>query len=59
MLSGTQYILLEGVLYYVTEDKTLRVVPPAEDRKQLFDERIFSGHLRDAKIHGVLASGRV
>ena len=40
------------------KDKTLRIVPPQGDRKQLFDEvhaGVWGGHLKDAKIHGELA----
>ena len=51
-------MLLEGVLHFVMKDKTLRIVPPQWDRKQLFDEvhaGVWGGHLKDAKIHGELA----
>ena len=57
-VSGQLYVLLEGVLYHVERDKTLRVIPPECDRRPLFDEvhgGAFSGHLRDAKIHGELS----
>ena len=53
-----QYVLIEGVLHYVSKDKTLRLIPPEEDRHQLFDEvhgGMFGGHLREAKIFGELA----
>lgn len=52
--------MLEGVLYYVEKDKTLKIIPPQEDRKSLFTEvhsGRFGGHLRDAKIHGELSKG--
>ena len=49
-VSGQQYVLLEGVLYHVERDKTLRVIPPECDRRPLFDDGAFSGHLRDAKF---------
>ena len=58
VLSKQQYLLLDGVLYFVEKDKTLKVVPPVEDRKQLFEEvhgGAFGGHLRDAKVHGELS----
>ena len=58
VLSGPQYLLVEGVLYFVEHDKTLRLVPPTEDRKPLFEEvhsGKFGGHLRDSKVHGALA----
>ena len=45
----------EGVLYYVETDKTLCLIPPAGDRKHLFEEAHsgkFGAHLRDAKVHG-------
>ena len=57
VLASSQYSLLEGVLYHVEKDKTLRVVPPAEEREKLFHEAHdgkFGGHLRDAKVHGQL-----
>ena len=57
-ITGQQYVLLEGVLHFVMKDKTLRIVPPQGDRKQLFDEvhaGVWEGHLKDAKIHGELA----
>ena len=47
----------EGVLYYVESDKTLHLIPPAGDRKHLFEEAHsgkFDAHLRDAKVHGEL-----
>ena len=53
-VSGQQYVLLEGVLYHM---ERARVIPPECDRRPLFDEvhgGAFSGHLRDAKIHGEL-----
>ena len=45
-------MLLEGDLYHVERDKTLRVIPPECDRRHLFDEvhgSAFSGHLRGCK----------
>lgn len=56
-LTKSQYELLEGVLYHVESDKTLRIVPPTSHRKKLFDEvhsGRLSGHLRDAKMPGQL-----
>ena len=58
VLSRQQYLLLEGVLYWVAKDNTLKVIPPESDRKRLFEEvhgGVFGGHLRDAKIHGELS----
>lgn len=57
VLSKHQYLLLGGILHYVMKDKTLRIIPPTEDRKSLFKEvhaGAFSGHLRDSKMHGEL-----
>lgn len=48
----------ERVLYYVESDKTLHLIPPAGDRKHLFEEAHsgkFGAHLRDAKVHGELS----
>ena len=58
LLSRAQYHMEEGVLYYIESDKTLHLIPPAGDRKHLFEEA-YSGkfvvHLRDAKVHGKLS----
>ena len=46
------------MLYHVEGDKTLRLIPPAADRHQLFleaHEGPFAGGLREAKIFGQLA----
>ena len=58
LLSQSSYTVLDGVLYHVEEDKTLRVIPPTNNRHQLFleaHEGAFSGHLRQAKIHSQLS----
>ena len=58
LLSRAQYHMEEGVLYYVESDKTLCLIPPAGDRKHLFEEAHsgkFGAHLRDAKVHGELS----
>ena len=58
VLSKELYELREGVLYRVQKDKTLRFIPPVEDRKKLFDgvhSGVFGGHLREAKIHDQLS----
>ena len=58
VLCSQQYLMLDGVLYYVERDKSLKVIPPSEDRRKIFDEvhsGKFGGHLRDAKTHGQLA----
>ena len=52
-ITAQQYVVLGCVLYHLETDKTLRVVPPECDRKQLFEEAhggVFGGHLRGAKI---------
>ena len=57
LLSRAQYHMEEGVLYYVESDKTLHLIPPAGDRKRLFEEAHsgkFDAHLMDVKVHGEL-----
>ena len=36
IIDSAQYTLLDGVLYHVGKDKTLRVVPPSGDQEKLF-----------------------
>ncbi len=58
VLSQSQYKLVDGVLYRVEADKTLRIIPPSSDRKRIFGNAhsgAFGGHLREVKIHGQLA----
>ena len=58
VLSKSQYEVIDGVLYRVQPDKTLRIIPPTPDHEKLFQEAhggVFGGHLRDAKIHSELA----
>ena len=58
VLTRDQYELVDGVLYHLEKDKTLRLIPPQSARKRLFDEvhsGKFAGHLRDAKIHSLLS----
>ena len=53
VLSRSQYEIVDGILYHVEKDKTLRVVPPVAERRELFEEvhsGQFGGHLKDAKI---------
>ena len=57
VLSCTQFVLLEGILYHIQDDKTLRVVSPRDDREKIFQEahaRVFGAHLKTAKVHGEL-----
>ena len=58
VLSKSQYTVVDGTLYYVEKDKTLKVILPLTYRKKLFDEvhsGKFVGHLRNAKIHSLLS----
>ena len=58
VLSKTQFEIKDGVLYHLEGDKTLRIVPPSDSRKELFDDvhkGIFGAHLRGAKIHSQLS----
>ncbi len=58
VLSSSQYALIDGVLYYSDKSDRLRLVPPSNRRRSLFDEAHqghFGGHLRDGKVHGQLA----
>ena len=58
LLGQSAFTLLDGILYHIENDKTVRVVPPECDRHQLFleaHEGVFSGHLRQAKIHSQLS----
>ena len=55
VLSRAQYEVIDDVLHYVEPDKTLRVVPPADHRKALFNEAhngLYGAHLHSAKVHG-------
>ncbi len=57
-MNKPQFVALDGVLYHLEKDKTLRVVPPTGDRRELFNDAhsgTFGGHLRDTKIHGQLS----
>ena len=54
ILSRSQYALLDGVLYKVEKDNSLRIFVPECDREELFKEAhkgVFGGHLREAKIY--------
>ena len=58
VLSKSQYQIVEGVLYRIEADKTLRVIPPEEEREKLFHtvhDGAFGGHLRASKIHSQLS----
>ena len=52
VLTHGQYALMNDILYHVEPDKTLRVIPPATDREELFLEvhrGPFGGHLSNAQ----------
>ena len=58
MLSQSQYTVVDGVLFHVEKDGTLRVIPPVSRRRKLFTDvhsGLFGGHLRGAKVHGQLS----
>ena len=58
LFDHTHYTLLDGVLYRVMRDSTLRLVPPTEARHSLFREAhagAFGGHLRAQKVHSQLS----
>ena len=58
VLGRSQFEVKDGALYHVEKDKTLRVFPPSNSRKELFDDvhkGVFGAHLRSAKIHSQLA----
>ena len=57
-LRSQKFTVLDGILYYIESDKTLRVVVPQVDREHLFNEShsgTFGAHLRGAKIHSQLS----
>lgn len=50
--------MVEGMLYLVTSDSSLCIVPPREDRHRLLQEAHegkFGGYLGDVKVFGTLA----
>ena len=58
VVSRDSFEVIDGILYHVEKDKTLRVIPPESLRRKLFDEAHggqFGGHLRDAKMHSLLS----
>ena len=53
------FSLIDDILYRVMKDGTLRLVPPAGDRRELFREAYagkFDGHLREHKLYHQLCS---
>lgn len=58
VLQKSEFEMADGVLYHVEKDKTLRIVPPSQGRREHFESAhagVFGGHLRSAKLHGQLA----
>ena len=58
ILSCQKLTVLDGILYHIEGDKTLRIIVPETDRERLFNEAhvgTFGGHLRGAKIHSQLS----
>lgn len=56
--SQTQYTLIDGVLYHVKSDGSLRIVPPQGERRVLFDDvhsGAFGAHLGDVKTYSTLS----
>ena len=54
VLSSSQYVLEDDVLYKVESDSTLRVIPPKNQRERLFNSAhagVFGAHLSDVKVH--------
>ena len=56
-LTSLQYTLLDGVLYRVKADSTLRVIPPRIRREEFFSGvhgKRFGAHLSDVKVYSEL-----
>ena len=54
VLSRSQYLLQDGILYYVEPDSMLRIIPPAASREKLFQQAhrgCFGDHLGDVKVY--------
>ena len=49
MLSKPQFEIIDGVLYHLEADKTMRIVPPTDDRKALF-KSVHSGDVRRCTV---------
>ena len=57
VLARSKYALLEGALYRVEDDSSLRVVVPQDQRRRLFEEAhggTFRAHLSDQKVYSEL-----
>ena len=56
-MTGSQFVIEDGALYWIEADSTLLVVVPEECRKKLFEEvngGRFGAHLSDVKVHSEL-----
>ena len=54
VLTQSQFVIEDKVLYWVAGDATLRVIPPECMRQKLFQDAHhgpFGGHLSDTKVH--------
>ena len=54
-MTQSQYSVIDGVLYRLAADNSLRVIPPGRNLFEGAHRGVFGGHLRDAKVHGELA----
>ena len=57
VLTESQCVLEDNVLYKVEPDSTLRIIPPEDQREKLFNEAhggVFGAHLSDTKVHSEL-----
>ena len=57
VLTQSQYVIDDGVLYRIASDSTLRVIPPSPMRETLFQEAHcgkFWAHLSGSKVHSEL-----
>jgi hypothetical protein len=58
VVSRDSFDVIDGSLYHVEKDKTLRIIPPESLQRKLFDEAHggqFGGHLWDAKMYSLLS----
>ena len=58
LLNEDKYTLVDGVLFHIESDKSLRIIPPTADGKGLWEQLhsgTCGGHLKCAKAHGQLS----
>ena len=58
VIHKSEFEIVDGVLYHLEKDKTMRIIPASQDRRELFESThggVFGGHLRSVKPHGQLA----